>query len=89
MLMNDLLKERIFRLLSESVHITKEEIQLAYEDFVVQVDKLNQTESDYSIIFRVLNLTRIEFNSLGLFSFYEEGGKCAKKLIPSKGSLVS
>jgi hypothetical protein len=75
--MNDLLKEKIFSLLSESFYVTNEEMQKAYEDFLTRIEKLNQSESDYLNFFRVLNLTRIEFYSLGSLSFYEQGEKCA------------
>ncbi len=74
--MNDLLKEKIFSLLSESFYVTNEEMQKAYEDFLTRIEKLNQSESDYLNFFRVLNLTRIEFYSLGSLSFYEQGEKC-------------
>jgi hypothetical protein len=39
-------------------------MQNAYGDFVEQVAALNQSETDYSVIIRALNLTRIEFASL-------------------------
>ncbi|KAA6300288.1 MAG: hypothetical protein EZS26_003576, partial [Candidatus Ordinivivax streblomastigis] len=63
--MNDLLNTRLFRLLSESPQeVTKQEMQDAYVHFVKQVETLSQSETDYSVILRALNFTRIEFSSL-------------------------
>lgn len=76
--MNVLLKERLISLLSEPTQVTNEEMKKAYEDFVNQVSALNQSESDYSKCFRILNFTRIEFDSLGSSSLCGQGEKCSK-----------
>lgn len=70
------LELELFSLLSEPSQVTNEEMQSAYEDFVTQIVILNQSESDYSKLFRILNLSRIEFDSLGSSSLYGQGKKC-------------
>ncbi|TFD96425.1 hypothetical protein E2605_09665 [Dysgonomonas capnocytophagoides] len=77
MLMNDLLKTSLFSLLSESSQKdTTNEMRQAYETFVEKVETLNQPETDYSKVFRSLNLTRIELVSLSKQIRYEQGEKC-------------
>ncbi|KAA6307576.1 hypothetical protein EZS27_040753, partial [termite gut metagenome] len=61
---NDLLKMKLFSLLSESSQVTNQEMRNAYVHFVKQVETLSQSETDYSVILRALNFTRIEFSSL-------------------------
>jgi hypothetical protein len=76
--MNDLLKTKFFCLLAETTQeVTNEEMQNAYEHFVEQVATLNHSETDYSVIIRTLNLTRIEFASMEMMYLYEQGKKCA------------
>ncbi|EGK00205.1 hypothetical protein [Dysgonomonas gadei] len=78
--MNDLKQLRLFTLLCESsLKVEKQEMKCAYDSFLAEIEKLNQSESDYSKIFRILNLTRIEFDSLGSSSFYGQGGKMRLK----------
>ncbi len=74
--MNDLFISRFFGLLTESSPVSNEEMKTAYEHFLKQVLTLDQSETDYSVIFRTLNLTRIELNSLQAQILYEEGKKC-------------
>ncbi|KAA6327587.1 hypothetical protein EZS27_023445 [termite gut metagenome] len=75
--MNELSKTRLFSLLAEpSQEVTKEEMQNAYGHFVKQVETLSQSETDYSIILRALNLTRIEFSSLESIFWCGQGEKC-------------
>nr|WP_288210291.1 hypothetical protein [uncultured Dysgonomonas sp.] len=77
--MNDFVKTELFNLLINfSPKITNHEMQFAYESFVKEVLTLNQSEADYSIVFRLLNLTRIEFQSLQTQILYEQGEKCPK-----------
>jgi hypothetical protein len=77
--MDDLLKTRFFSLLYKiSQKVTNQKMQHAYEIFVIDVLTLNQTETDYRTIFRSLNLTRIEFQSLQAQILYEQGEKCPK-----------
>jgi hypothetical protein len=75
--MNDLLKERLLSLLAEpSQEVTNKEMQNTYEDFVTQVKNLSYTETGHLEVFRTLNHTRIEFDSLGLSPLYGQGKKC-------------
>ena len=77
MLMNELLKMKFFELLSKtSQEVTNTEMQDAYEDFVKQIVTISNSE-DYTYIFRMLNLTRIEIAPLkGLYQ-NGQGEKCA------------
>lgn len=76
--MNDLLETRFFNLLSEnSQKITTDEMKNAYENLVRKIEELNQPDGDYAIIYRSLNMTRIEFVSLSQHYRYEQGEKCA------------
>lgn len=77
MLMNDLLNMKLSRLMSESSSVTNLEMLFAYEDFVRQIQILNQSEADSQAIFRTLNITRIELQSLHPQILHEQGGKCA------------
>lgn len=80
MLMNEIKKTELFGILSDnSRSITNHEIKFAYENFVKEIITLNQTESDYVIVFRSLKLTRIEFQSLQTQILYEQGKKCPEK----------
>lgn len=77
MLMNDLKELRLFALLCEtSQEIPNEVMKSAYENFVEQIVS-NQSETEYSVVFRKLNLTRIEFKTLQTEILYEQGKKCA------------
>lgn len=53
------------------------EMENAYENLVRKVEELNQPDGDYTIIYRSLNMTRIEFVSLSQHYRYEQGEKCA------------
>lgn len=87
--MNEHLNTRLFSLLAESsLKVTNQEMQQAYDNFVTDVLTLNQSETDFSEVFRSLNLTRIEFQSLQAQILYEQGGKCLKKSVLPKSNLV-
>lgn len=78
MRMNDLLKTSFFSLLSESSQeLMTKEMGTAYENFVKQVETLNQPDGDYTSIYRILNLTCIELTSLLKHYRYKQGEKCA------------
>ncbi|MDR2036481.1 MAG: hypothetical protein LBQ60_01010 [Bacteroidales bacterium] len=81
--MNDLLKTRLFSLLSEpSQTSTNEEIQNAYGCFMEQVKTVSQSQTDYSETYRMLNDTRIELVFIESLHRYEQGGKCPKICLP-------
>ena len=75
--MNDLLKERIFGLLSEtSQEVTNQEMQNAYDEFLEHIEGVSNG-TDYSVIHRTLNATSIEIASLETTPLYGQGEKCA------------
>lgn len=75
--MDQLAKPELFYLLEESrLTATNHEMQQAYETFVKEVETLNQPETDFQTIFRILNITRIEFRTLQLQILCEQGEKC-------------
>ncbi len=62
--MNDLLRTKFFILLADtSQEVINTEMQDAYEDFVKQIVTISNSE-DYTHVFRMLNLTRIEIAPL-------------------------
>lgn len=76
--MDQLAKPELFYLLEESrLTATNHEMQQAYETFVKELETLNQPETDYPTIFRILNITRIEFRTLQAQNLCEQGKKCA------------
>lgn len=87
--MNNLLETELLNLLTEDRLVSNHEMKLAYGNFVTQVKAIIQSEVDFSKIFRILNLTPIEFKVLQKQILCEEGEKCAKKCISTKGNLVS
>lgn len=78
--MNDLLRTRFFILLADtSQEVINTEMQDAYEDFVKQIVTISNSE-DYTYIFRMLNLTRIEIAPFkGVVSEWA-GGKMRLKI---------
>lgn len=65
-------------LIDNSNQVTKNQLAKAYAEFIEKTKMMNQPEVDYSIIFRTLSLTRIEFQSLQTQILYEQGEKCPK-----------
>ena len=75
--MNDLLRTRFFILLADiSQEVINTEMQDAYEEFVKHIVAISNSE-DYSYIFRMLNLTRIEIAPLKELYQCGQGEKCA------------
>ncbi len=75
--MNDLLKMKFFGLLSDiSQEVTCTEMQESYEEFIKHIVTISNSK-DYTHIFRMLNLTRIEIIPLNEMYQYEQGKKCA------------
>lgn len=83
--MNEMLKTRLFSLLSESSQITNEEMQNAYGSFMEQLRTVSQSETDNSEVFRMLNTTRVELAFLKSLYRYEQGEKCPEISLSSKG----
>lgn len=61
----------LFSLLSENSHVTDEQMQNAYKSFVEQITTISQSQQSYPEVFRMLNRTRIELDSLESSSLYE------------------
>lgn len=75
--MDNLLKTRFFILLADaSQEVINSEMKDAYDEFIKQMVTISNSK-DYSHIFRMLNLTRIEIAPLKPLYQYEQGGKCA------------
>jgi len=86
MRMNELLKTELFSLLSESSQTsTNEEMQNAYECFMEQLRTVSQSEQDYSKIYRMLNITRVELIFIESFCRHEQGKKCPEICLYTKG----
>lgn len=56
---------KLFSLLSDPSQVTNEEIQDAYMHFMELVKTISQSRQNYTEIFRILSITRIEFDFLG------------------------
>ena len=67
--------ELLYLLNSNSKKVLNDQIRDAYEKLVKQIRSL-ESDKDYSTIYRVLNFTRIEFESLQSHFRYEQGEKC-------------
>ena len=75
--MNDLLRTRFFILLADtSQEVINTEMQDAYGEFVKHIVAISNSE-DYSYIFRMLNLTRIEIVPQIELYLCGHGEKCA------------
>jgi hypothetical protein len=53
---NDLLKMKLFSLLSEPSQVTNQDMQNAYECFMEQVENTSQSEQIWDEIYRKLNI---------------------------------
>lgn len=83
--MDELLRGRLFRLLSEPTQVTNEEMQSAYECFMEKVKAVSQSEKDYSKIYRTLNITCIELVYIESLYQYGQGEKCPEICLFAKG----
>ena len=89
--MNDLLKTKMFRLLSEFLQqVTNQEMQNAYGFFMKELRTVSQSEENNSETFRMLNTTRVELTFLNSFYRYEQGENALKLAYLQKAlSLVN
>lgn len=77
--MNELLKTRMFSLLSEPSPVTNEQMKNVYEHFMEQVrTTVGQPEADFSEVFRKLSNTRVELVFIEMLYRYGQGEKCPK-----------
>ena len=74
--MNDLLRVRLIGILSEPLQVANEEIQTAYGCFAEHLRIVSQSEQNYSKIFRILNITRVELVSIESLYQHGQGEKC-------------
>lgn len=75
--MYDSFRMKFINLLADtSQEVTNDKMQNAYEEFVEYITTISSPE-DYTNIFRMLNLTRIEIISLQTMYRYGQGEKCA------------
>jgi len=86
--MNDLLKTKLFRLLTDTSQVTNEEMQSAYGCFIEQVEIISQSEQNYSDSYRMLNNTRIELVFLQSLYRYEQEKKCPEISLSSQNYPV-
>lgn len=86
--MNELLKTRLFSLLSEPSQVTNEEFQNAYGCFMEQLKTASQSEQNYSETFRMLDSTRIELAFLKSHYRYEQEKKCPEICLYPKGISI-
>lgn len=82
--MNNLLEIELLNLLNEDRSVSNHEMKLAYGNFLTQVKAIIQSEVDFSKIFRILNLTRIEFRILQEQILYGEGKSVLKNVYLQK-----
>lgn len=83
--MNDLLRERLISLLSGPTQVTNKEMQTAYGCFMEQLRRVSKSEQDYSEIFQMLNITRVELVFIKTLYRHEQGEKCPEISLSSKG----
>ena len=79
MRMNNLLQSELYVLLHTTSLELTDKYQKAYVKFVEQLMAINQPDKAYTIIYRMLSMTRIEFQSLQIQILYEQGEKCLEK----------
>jgi len=87
--MNELLRERLFSLLTEPPQTTNEELHTAYGCFMEQVKAISQSEQNYTNVFRMLNITRVELVFIESLHRYGQGEKCSEICLSQESSLVS
>jgi hypothetical protein len=78
-------KERVchfFIMTHPPLEVTNEEMENAYGCFMEQVRIVSQSEQDYSEVFRMLNITRIEMVATETIYRYGQGGKCPEICLP-------
>lgn len=73
---------KLFRLLTDASVMTNQEIENAYGCFMEHMKTVSQSETDYSEVYRMLNITRIELAFLQSLYRYEEGKKCPEICLP-------
>lgn len=73
--------------MTEASPVTNQEMENAYGCFTEHMKEVSQSETDYSEVYRMLNITRIELASLQSLYRYEEGEKCPEINLSAKSSV--
>jgi len=87
--MYKIINSKLFSLLSETSPVKNEEIRNAYGGFMEHIKTVSQSENDYSEVFRMLNIARVELGLLQSIYRHEEGEKCPEINISAKGFIIS
>jgi hypothetical protein len=75
--MNGLLNQKFFRLLSEPSQVSNaSRCKLLMMHLLKEFTEISSSEEDYSKVFRLLNHSRIELDSLKISPLLESGGGC-------------
>jgi hypothetical protein len=74
-LMSKIINTKLFSLLANASPVTNQEIENAYGHFTEHMRTASQSEGNYSEVFRMLNITRVELAFLQSSYRHEEGEK--------------
>lgn len=87
--MDEILKTKLFSLLSESSQVMNEEMQNAYGEFIKHIWTVSQSDLNYADIYRMLNNTRTELLFIESLYRYEQGKKCPEIRLFTENNPVS
>ncbi len=82
--MNELVKMKLFRLLSDTSQVKNEEMENAYGCFMEQIEAVCQSGKNYLEVFRMLNISRIELVFMESLYRYEQEKKCVEIILFQK-----
>jgi hypothetical protein len=73
--------QRLISLFTESLQVSNEEILNAYEDFVEHVGEMCDSETNNSVLFRILYFYRTEFELIKSNFLYDQEKKCIQTYV--------
>ena len=73
--------QRLISLFTESLQVSNEEILNAYEDFVEHVGEMCDSETNNSVLFRMLYFYRTEFELIKSTFLYDQEKKCIQTYV--------
>lgn len=73
--------QRLISLFTESLQVSHEEIRNAYEDFVEHVGEMCDSETNNSVLFRMLYFYRTEFELIKSNFLYDQEKKCIQTYV--------
>lgn len=73
--------QRLISLFTESLQVSNEEIRNAYEDFVEHVGEMCDSETNNSVLFRMLYFYRTEFELIKSNFLYDQEKKCIQTYV--------